>query len=234
MSTQTQWHWNLLPSVILIEILSYLPLSDKISACSTCKAWRSALFHPSFWRKIELVFKSSDWSRLERSRFVASWGARKLRSCVLQLETVNTSCLIEADHVLLKLTRNPQVGVILRLWEGMNLFFRWGETNGIFEVGSGEKWPLLSVGEVCSRSKFRFRSMFGTFKLSLLVRDGEGSHCVGWISHYIFNEWWKERKSAVNVSCYAESSGFSGQKIGPVKTLCRLTYIFLIWALWRV
>ena len=109
MSTQTQWHWNLLPSVILIEILSYLPLSDRISACSTCKAWRYALFHPSFWRRIELVFRSCDWSRLERSRFVASWGVRKLRSCVIHFETVNTNCLVEVDHVLLKITRNPQV-----------------------------------------------------------------------------------------------------------------------------
>lgn len=109
MSTQTQWHWNLLPSVILIEILAYLPLCDRISACSTCKAWRSALFHPNFWRRIELVFVAGEWRRLERSRFVASWAARKLRSCVIHFETVNTNCLVEVDHVLLKITRNPQV-----------------------------------------------------------------------------------------------------------------------------
>ncbi|KAK8389759.1 hypothetical protein O3P69_009036 [Scylla paramamosain] len=115
MSTQTQWHWNLLPSVILIEILAYLPLSDRISACSTCKAWRSALFHPSFWRRIELVFVAGEWRRLERSRFVASWAARKLRSCVIHFETVNTNCLVEVDHVLLKITRNPQVEELILL-----------------------------------------------------------------------------------------------------------------------
>ncbi|MPC32135.1 hypothetical protein E2C01_025440 [Portunus trituberculatus] len=82
---------------------------QRISACSTCKAWRSALFHPSFWRRIELVFVAGEWRRLERSRFVASWAARKLRSCVIHFETVNTNCLVEVDHVLLKITRNPQV-----------------------------------------------------------------------------------------------------------------------------
>ncbi|XP_068249543.1 F-box only protein 33 [Palaemon carinicauda] len=115
MSTQTQWHWNLLPSVILIEILSYLPLSDRINACTTCKAWRSALFHPSFWRRIELVFKSCEWNKIERSRFIASWGVRKLRCCVLHLETVNINCLVEADHVLLRLSRNPQVEELILL-----------------------------------------------------------------------------------------------------------------------
>ncbi|CAL4079249.1 unnamed protein product, partial [Meganyctiphanes norvegica] len=108
MSTQ-QWHWNLLPSVIVIEILSYLPLSSRISACSTCKSWRSALFHPSFWRKMTLVLKSADWCAIERTRFLASWGVRKVRSCYLHLDTVSSSCLIEADHILLKLSRNPQV-----------------------------------------------------------------------------------------------------------------------------
>lgn len=172
MSTQTQWHWNLLPSVILIEILSYLPLSDKISACSTCKAWRSALFHPSFWRKIELVFKSSDWSRLERSRFVASWGARKLRSCILQLETVNTSCLVEADHVLLKLTRNPQVSApLLCVLQGMNQL-PWGEFHGL----KGMRFSRLGQGRndlCCQWARFvQGRSLF--FVVCLVLSN---CHC---------------------------------------------------------
>ncbi|XP_076069822.1 F-box only protein 33 [Oratosquilla oratoria] len=115
MSTQPQWHWNFLPSVILIEILSYLPLSDRISACSTCKSWRPALFHPNFWRKLAFEFKSNEIGQVERSKFLASWGARKLRSCVLHFETISASCLSETDHVLLKLTRNPQVEELV-LW----------------------------------------------------------------------------------------------------------------------
>ena len=113
MSTLTQWHWNFLPSVILIEILSYLPLIDKINACSTCKAWRSSLFYPNFWRKIELVFKNGDTNGLERSRFIASWGTKKLRSCLLKFESTNSICLVETDHVLMKLARNPQVIIFL-------------------------------------------------------------------------------------------------------------------------
>ncbi|XP_042879198.1 F-box only protein 33-like [Penaeus japonicus] len=159
MSTQTQWHWNLLPSVILIEILSYLPLSDKISACSTCKAWRSALFHPSFWRKIELVFKSSDWSRLERSRFVASWGARKLRSCILQLETVNTSCLVEADHVLLKLTRNPQVEELILLPTHCHTFVK-GHDRPYYFRHNNNNYNKNNTSHSrclpCSRSSYQF------------------------------------------------------------------------------
>ena len=109
MSTLTQWHWNLLPSVILIEILSYLPLKDRINACSTCKAWRASLFHPNFWRRLEFTFKTGDSNALEKSRFLASWGARKLRSCYLKFESVSSTCLIDSDHVLMKLSRNPQV-----------------------------------------------------------------------------------------------------------------------------
>ncbi|XP_057331551.1 F-box only protein 33 [Microplitis mediator] len=59
------YYWNTLPSVIMLEIFSYLEHKDRINASMVCKNWRQALFHPAFWKDITFVLddtKNSLWS----------------------------------------------------------------------------------------------------------------------------------------------------------------------------
>ncbi|KAH0551261.1 F-box only protein 33 [Cotesia glomerata] len=62
---QQDGYWGTLPSVIMLEIFSYLEHKDRINASMVCKNWRQALFHPAFWKDITFVLddtKNSLWS----------------------------------------------------------------------------------------------------------------------------------------------------------------------------
>ncbi|XP_033222003.1 F-box only protein 33 [Belonocnema kinseyi] len=98
--------WDSLPSVILLEIFSYLPQSSRLRASQVCRNWRYALFHPSFWKKIKFSLKDEDsvaWSRF----LVSSFG--------LSVHDVTISCETSGNYVkdavtlLKKLSNNRQL-----------------------------------------------------------------------------------------------------------------------------
>ena len=49
--------WSSLPSIIIVDILSYLDLSERLNASTTCKRWRGCVLHPKLWRNIDLNLK---------------------------------------------------------------------------------------------------------------------------------------------------------------------------------
>ena len=49
--------WSKLPSILIVEILSYIPLTDRLKASSCCKRWRACLYHPLLWKSIRIKIK---------------------------------------------------------------------------------------------------------------------------------------------------------------------------------
>lgn len=97
--------WNNLPSVILQEIFSYLPHENRIRASQVCKNWRYALFHPSFWKKINFVLKDEDsisWARFLADRFGLSLHEATIRCDIICYAT-------DLSTLLKKLSSNRQL-----------------------------------------------------------------------------------------------------------------------------
>lgn len=58
-------NWNALPSLALHQVFTYLSPESRVSASSTCKHWRTALYHPLFWHSLDLDISLSGSSFAE-------------------------------------------------------------------------------------------------------------------------------------------------------------------------
>lgn len=101
--------WSNLPSIIVVEIFSYLSWVDKVSASTTCKNWRNALFHPTFWQSINFKAKMKDQSSVSRTRYLTNCFARNLRHAVITFDSMDYLCVKEAARVLQKLCGNENL-----------------------------------------------------------------------------------------------------------------------------
>ncbi|XP_071448888.1 F-box only protein 33-like [Hetaerina americana] len=101
--------WENLPSVILLEIFSYLSHEDKIRASSVCRQWRCTLFHSTFLRSIHFKARTEDLNSLARTRYLSSCFAKKLRNAIVSLDSLNPLCVREVARVLQKLSENSFV-----------------------------------------------------------------------------------------------------------------------------
>ncbi len=89
--------WTTLPSLIIVEILSYLTLTDRLNASATCKRWRSCLFHPLLWRS--LSFKVKYGSR-RRSKHLADLCGRFVREAKLEFSSQDPTDVKECLRIL--------------------------------------------------------------------------------------------------------------------------------------
>ncbi|XP_064618606.1 F-box only protein 33-like [Lineus longissimus] len=78
--------WSTLPSLIIVEILSYLSLKDRLNAVSTCKRWRSCFWHPSLWTN--LVFRLKNGSR-SRSKYLAERCGRFVKTATVEFNSTS-------------------------------------------------------------------------------------------------------------------------------------------------
>ncbi|XP_002732934.1 F-box only protein 33-like [Saccoglossus kowalevskii] len=62
--------WSRLPSVVIVEIFSFLSHKDRIHASSICSRWRQCIFHPSLWKKLE--FNLENDYEYGRANFLSS------------------------------------------------------------------------------------------------------------------------------------------------------------------
>ncbi|XP_063221046.1 F-box only protein 33 [Bacillus rossius redtenbacheri] len=111
--------WNNLPTVVLVDIFSYLSHKDRIKASATCKQWRSALYHPSFWKNRPIHFKvnSKDLSSIPRTRFLSNFFAKSLHHVTVSFDWSSGLSVKEASKVLTKLGLNNILRtLVLKPW----------------------------------------------------------------------------------------------------------------------
>ena len=99
-------NWAEVPSVLIVEILSYLSLKDRIKASSVCKRWRSCLFHPSLWKRI--VFKLDSRDR-EGAKFLAEKCGRFISHAVVKFNSHNISEVRECEKLLEIFSKNKNL-----------------------------------------------------------------------------------------------------------------------------
>ncbi|WAR00960.1 FBX33-like protein [Mya arenaria] len=78
--------WAFMPSVLIVEILSYLSQSDRLNASSVCIRWRSCLFQSKLWRTLSLNLHRSN---KERTNFLTDICGRFARKCAVTFNPHN-------------------------------------------------------------------------------------------------------------------------------------------------
>ena len=116
--------WALLPSVLIVEIFSYISRSDKLKASSTCKRWRSCLFHPLLWKRITL---ETSQSKRNKSRFLSSAFGRFIKECVVKFNSHDLDEVKECMKHLKVLAENKNLQVLCVEPSGCHT--EWPENN---------------------------------------------------------------------------------------------------------
>ena len=98
--------WATLPSLIIIEILSYLSLTDRLNVSTACKRWRSCLFHPIMWRSIS--FKVKQGAR-RRTKHLADMCGRFVREAVVEFNSKLEGNVTESVRILDILSDNVKL-----------------------------------------------------------------------------------------------------------------------------
>ena len=98
--------WVKLPSIIIVEILSYLSLADRLNATSACRRWRSCLFHPILWRSIHFKVKNDTRSR---SKHLANMCGRFVRNVTVEFNSQISENVKECLRILEMLTDNTNL-----------------------------------------------------------------------------------------------------------------------------
>ncbi len=89
--------WGHLPGLIIVEILSYLTLSDRLNVSATCKRWRNCLFHPLLWQSVS--FKVKYGSR-RRSKHLADMCGRFVREAKVDFSSIEPTDVRECLRIL--------------------------------------------------------------------------------------------------------------------------------------
>lgn len=101
--------WNNLPSVVLLEIFKMISHEERISASTTCKEWRKALFFPNFWRDLSIkIYSKNDKYAVERCQFFTRSFISSLRN-VRIIFSYKKTYLFQLGEVLSKLSENRQM-----------------------------------------------------------------------------------------------------------------------------
>ncbi|XP_015119600.1 F-box only protein 33 [Diachasma alloeum] len=111
--------WDTLPSVIMLEIFSYLKHKDRVNASGVCKNWRQALFHPSFWKDITFVYEDS--MSIPWARHLAECFALSVQNATIRCQTPHWSPELESLLRNLRDNRNLKKLII----EPTSSSFEW-------------------------------------------------------------------------------------------------------------
>ncbi|ESO98668.1 hypothetical protein LOTGIDRAFT_174082 [Lottia gigantea] len=98
--------WSTLPSVIIVEILSYLSFDDILKSSSVCKSWRSCLFHPNLWH---IVFFSLDTKGISRAKFLAENCGRFIREATVKFDSKKSLEVKDCIELLNIFSRNKNL-----------------------------------------------------------------------------------------------------------------------------
>jgi len=102
-------NWNSLPSLALHQVFTHLSPESRVAASSTCKHWRTALYHPQFWHSLVLDISSAGTSYAEVKSKVKHANKNLVtlvRDIHLAFDSRSTQCFELASSVVKALMGN--------------------------------------------------------------------------------------------------------------------------------
>ncbi|XP_043288983.1 F-box only protein 33 [Venturia canescens] len=160
--------WDSLPSVIMLEIFSYLPHQDRLKASVVCKNWRQALFHPSFWKEITFAFEHREG--VTWTRYLAECFALSVQNATVRCWTPQRTS--DFDRLLKRFRGNRNLRRLIM--EPTSSSLEW-QTNAPEDGDLSERWvrPILdSLVKIINTSKHLEALTLGCFE-ELTARSGE-------------------------------------------------------------
>lgn len=106
-------NWNILPSLILNEIFSYLEYKDKLQASSTCKQWRIAFHHTNQVPDVNFHIRKYDEDKVIKSNYIAQCIARKVKHLTVSFDSISSLCLQLLANILEELSTNSKVQSVI-------------------------------------------------------------------------------------------------------------------------
>ena len=96
--------WSFLPDHVLVDVFSYLTISDRYQASQTCASWNFAFCSPHLWKKVRFEFKDPEDER--HLKFLDQFGhfVQSLHICVDQEVEECREC---ACQLICRLARMP-------------------------------------------------------------------------------------------------------------------------------
>lgn len=122
-------NWASLPSILIVDILSYLSHEDRLKASSSCKRWRNCLFHPIFWQKIRLLTGNSD---RQRTKFLTDRCGRFVREVCIVFNSHNYKEVRECYQILDVLCGNKNLTVFSL--QPSSCHFEWPEIQSTYFI----------------------------------------------------------------------------------------------------
>lgn len=101
--------WNTLPSLALHQIFTYLTPESRVAASSTCKHWRTALYHPLFWPSLALDISPNGSSLSDvksKVKYANDHLVTLVRNIHLTFDSRSTQCFELASSVIKALLNN--------------------------------------------------------------------------------------------------------------------------------
>lgn len=98
--------WESLPSIIIVEILSYLDLTDRLNATISCRRWRTCLFQAKLWQSVDFKLK---YGKRKSSRFLSEICGRFVREATVEFTSQNVQDLKESVRLLEVFGRNSNI-----------------------------------------------------------------------------------------------------------------------------
>ncbi|CAH1796780.1 unnamed protein product [Owenia fusiformis] len=102
--------WDNLPSVIIVEILSYFSVNERLKVSTICKKWRQNLFHPTLWRKATITL---DKMETKKSKKLFQMCGRFFRECVIEFNSESLKYISDCAKVLLALSENRHMQTLI-------------------------------------------------------------------------------------------------------------------------
>lgn len=102
-------NWNALPSLTLHKVFTYLSPESRVAASSTCKHWRTVLYHPLFWNSLALDISSTGNSLADIKSKVKHANKNLVtlvRNIHLTFDSRSTQCFELASSVIKALMEN--------------------------------------------------------------------------------------------------------------------------------
>ena len=98
--------WSSLPSIIIVDILSYLDLSEKLRVSTVCRRWRSCIFHPSLWKDQALKLKIGTRKKNGNLTDVCS---KFVQEVTIEFQTRNAFMMRDFVSYLESISGNPNL-----------------------------------------------------------------------------------------------------------------------------
>lgn len=101
--------WNSLPSLALHQVFLYLPPESRVAASSTCKHWRTVLYHPLFWPRLTVDIPSSSSAYADaksKVKYVNENAITLVQNVWLTFDSRSKKCVELASSVLKALLAN--------------------------------------------------------------------------------------------------------------------------------